>query len=149
MSHRLVIAVFLAAILLAEYGCRNNASNASDEFNRAAEIQISPFRLKYRGDIGGGGGVFTQVMIDLPIGPTRAEPALKQEIFKRIEDIENGGNHPPRKLLEIRLLPDGREVWILEKDGEWGIAYIVSLRKTTNGNEPFEVDGPHKFSRHG
>jgi hypothetical protein len=149
MSHRLAFAIFLAAVLFGQNGCRNNASNARDDYNRQAEIQGSPFRLNYRGDIGGGGGVFTTVMIDLPTGATKAQPVIKQEIWDRIEGIEAAGNDPPRKLLEIRLLPDGREVWVLEKDSSWGVAYIVTLRKSTNGNEPLEVDGPHLFSRHG
>ena len=88
----------------------------------------------------------THVMIDLPSGPTKADARLKQDILNQIGKAWYYQHVHPAELEEVRLMPDGREVWILKDPSKTtGRAYVVTLK----GNRKFSVSGLNAFHKGG
>lgn len=137
--------LLLTALLIGACGCESTGERVAREQNREAEASGSPFRWKI--DSYGGGTAMTRIMIPLPNGGTRAGPELSADILRRIKTLESEKRLPARKISEVRLLPDGREVWISEDVR--GIAYVVTLRASPAGGTDFSVSGPIFFSNHG
>ena len=94
--------------------------------NREAEASGWPFYWKIR--YFPGGTAMTHVMIDLPSGPTKADAQLKQDIMNQIGRAWYYQHVHPAELEDVRLMPDGREVWILrDKSKITGRAYVVTI----------------------
>ncbi len=88
----------------------------------------------------------TMVMIDLPRGDTKADDLLKKDILSRLKKVELSQHRGTPEVDEVRLLPDGREVWVL-KNRTQGVAYIVTLRRAPQGGTYFSITGPQIFQR--
>ena len=147
ISRRFVAIACIIAMLVSISGCVSTDSEVVRENNRRAEGSGSPFRLKYKENFFGGGGAFTTYIIDLPKGPTKADPKLKADISKAIDDYEIVMGRSVRPIAEVRMLPDGREVWILDSEGELSVAYVVTLHRTPRTETDFDIGMPEWFSK--
>ncbi len=141
---RTVAPVVVFFLLLAFAGCESPIAGVSRRQNREAEASGSPFR--WRVESAGSATALTRVMIDLPVGSTRADGALKNEILGRIEKAECSNQRGAPEVDEVRLLPDGREVWILKNPRD-GVAYVVRMKPSPKGGVDLSVDGPTVFER--
>ena len=140
MKIALRIILIASAALLA--GCQSQTATIAVRIvNREAEASGSPFRWEARSVP--GGTALTRVMIDLPRGSTKAEGTRKRDILDRIEQAERSKQRGAPELEEVRLLPDGREVWILRQ--REGVAYVVTLQDGAD----FTLEGPTAFERKG
>ena len=120
------------------------ADLGASQQNREAEASGWPFRWKIR--YFPGGAAMTHVMIDLPSGPTKADARLKQEILNEIAKAKYYQLGHPAILEEVRLMPDGREVWILKDPSKtMGRAYVVTLK----GGSKFSISGLNAFQKGG
>lgn len=145
MKLHIVIVAVTAAVAFS--GCGSpTATNAARIANRDAEASGSPFR--WSTEKVKGGAVMTRVMIDLPRGRSKADETLKKDILRQIETAESSKQRSSPEIEEVRLLADGREVWILKHPQE-GVAYIVSMKPSIQGGTDFSIDGPHLFQRKG
>ena len=88
----------------------------------------------------------TRVMIDLPRASTKADDTLKKDILSQIEKVELSKQRLAPQVDEVRLLPDGREVWVL-KHPQDGVAYIVSMKPSSQGGTDLSIDGPNLFQK--
>ena len=88
----------------------------------------------------------TMVMIDLPRGDTKADGLLKHDILSQIKKVELSRHRGTPEVEEVRLLPDGREVWVLKNNAQ-GVAYIVTLKRAQQGGTNFSLTGPQIFQR--
>jgi hypothetical protein len=86
------------------------------------------------------------VMIDLPSGPTIADPVLKKDILAQIAEAEarNGRTNP--EVEDFKHLKDGSEVWVLKSDDD-GIAYVVHFKPSPQGGVDFEMSGPEEYRK--
>jgi uncharacterized protein YceK len=140
-------ALFIVSIIaVALAGCGSPMANVGLQQNREAEAAGSPFRWKIESV--GGGTAMTRVMIDLPLGSTKADAALKKDILSQIEKVELSKQRGAPGVQEVRLLPDGREVWIL-KNLQDGVAYVVTMKPSPQGGTDFSIDGPNLFQKKG
>jgi len=139
-----LLSLSIFAISLA--GCGSPTANVGHEQNRQAEAAGSPFRWKIQS--AGGGTSMSRVMIDLPVGTTKADDTLKRDILSQIESVELSQQRNTNELEEVRMLPDGREVWII-KNQQHGIGYIVTMQPSPQGGTDFALDGPYLFSKNG
>ena len=131
--------------MLARTGCAQVAHDlGASQQNREAEASGWPFRWKIT--YFNGGTAMTHVMIDLPSGPTKADARLKQDILNQIGKARYYQHGHPAELEDVRLMPDGREVWILkDKSKTTGRGYVVTLR----GGGKFSVSGLQAFRKGG
>ena len=131
--------------MLARAGCAQVAHDlGASQQNREAEANGWPFRWKIR--YFNGGTAMTHVMIDLPSGPTKADARLKQDILNKIGEAKYYQHGHPAILEDVRLMPDGQEVWILKDPSKTtGRGYVVTLR----GNGRFSVSGLQAFQKGG
>ncbi len=128
-------------------GCANStAVNAVRILNRDAENAGSPFRWK--SDSIQGQTIMQLVMIDLPSGPTKTEPALRAKIMAQINLREAEKDRPPAQVADVKLMPDGREVWVL-RSIKYGVAYVVTFGRNSAGQYGFSLEGPVAFQREG
>ena len=135
----------LSIACLAVAGCENAAAvNATNLVNRQNETRGFPFRWVTQSV--SGGTMMSLVMIDLPSGPTSADAVLKQDILALIAKAELTKNRTNPEVDDVKLMKDGREVWIL-KSGTDGIAYIVTLKASPQGGTDVQLNGPTAFSR--
>lgn len=141
-----IISVLLSIAAVALAGCGSPMANVAEQQNREAERSGSPFRWDVKSAY--GGTAMTRVMIDLPRGATKADGTLKKDILSEIEKAEISKQRAPTEVEDVRLLPDGREVWIL-KHPQDGVAYIVSMKPSSQGGTDFSIDGPHLFQKKG
>lgn len=89
-----------------------------------------------------------RVLIELPVGPSKADGTLKADVLKQIAQREAASNRTASEVQEVRLLPDGREVWIL--DVLHGcVAYVVQFTPSAGGGTDFVLEGPTAFRRNG
>ena len=140
-------ALFVISIIaVALAGCGSPMANVGLQQNREAEAAGSPFRWKI--ESAGGGTAMTRVMIDLPLGSTKADAALKKDILSQIEKVELSKQRGAPEVQEVRLLPDGREVWIL-KNQQDGVAYVVTMKPSPQGGTDLSIDGPNLFQKRG
>lgn len=135
----------MTALALAA-GCTSaKMRQLADAANREAAASASPFRWEiYRGT---DGEALRRVMVDLPSGATSADALLQRDILTLIAKTEGKLNRPAPVISAIKPLPNRREVWVLESKipGE-GIAYIVTLRPTTQGGTDILLTGPTTFA---
>jgi hypothetical protein len=141
---KILTALSIAATALGLAGCENlTATNVARIANSQAEASGSPFRWKTE-DVGGG-TVMIVVMADLPTGPTRADPVLKNDILALITKAEASEGRPDPQVEEVKPLKDGREVWVL-KTVE-GIAYIINLMPSPQGGTDIEMSGVQRYHK--
>lgn len=90
----------------------------------------------------------TRVMVDLPSGPTKADDKLKAAILHEISKSWWHQNVYPAKLEEVRVMPDGREVWILEEPKKTsGRAHVVTINPDAKPSHRFKISGLIAFDR--
>ena len=86
------------------------------------------------------------VMVDLPSGPTSADPVLKKDTLALIERAEASKGRANPEVEDIKHLKDGREVWILKSEHA-GIAYIVHFKPSPQGGMDIEMNGPNEYRK--
>ena len=135
--------------MLARTGCAQVAHDlGASQQNREAESSGWPFRWKIT--YFNGGTAMTHVMIDLPSGLTKADARLKQDILNQIGKARYYQHVHPAELEDVRLMPDGREVWILkDKSKTTGRAYVVTMTPSSQGGRRFSVSGLQAFQKGG
>ena len=131
----------IAAFLMLMSGCVDQARQQAVEINRQAEGSNSPFRQSFERDPVTGSTRWQQVMIVLPKEPSRASRAVRSRIMDGIRDRETKLQRPSPRLKEVLLLPNNREVWVLQH--QEGIAYIIDLK----GSSGYSIAGPESFVR--
>jgi len=83
-------------------------------------------------------------LLPLPVGQTRAVPALKQKALDSIASAEFKQGRTHATLAEVRLLQDGREVWVMDSLGQ-GVAYVVSFENAANPQSNVRMQGPTTY----
>ncbi len=142
------LSTFLTLLLLiTAAGCANSeASYAIKRANREAIANGSPFRL--HAETVNGATVFVRTMLDVPHGPTAADSVLKTDILALIKKAEGSQRRGEPKIEDTRILPDGREVWLLKNKAiGQGVAYVITLNPTSVGGTTILMDGPILFSK--
>lgn len=138
-----ILCVVIVALGLA--ACESpTATNAARIANRQAEDSGSPFRMKTQS--AGGGTMVYRVMIDLPSGPTKADPVLKKDTLALVATAEASKGREYPEVEDIKHLKDGREVWI-SKAERVGIAYIVHFKPSLRGGIDIEMNGPNEYQK--
>ena len=115
--------------------------------NREWEDSGWPFR--WRITKLNGGTSMTRVLLPLPSGPTKADARLKQEILNHIGKAWFYQHVRPAELESVRLMPDGREVWILKDESAVGRAYVITLFSPPRGGRRFSVSDLIAFEKKG
>jgi len=82
----------------------------------------------------------------LPAGPTRANPALAQQVLGLLSKEEARKGRYSAELQEVRYLNDGREVWVLHSIGD-GVAYVVAMSNPSDPRSSIKISGPTTYSR--
>ena len=125
--------------------CQSSPLSSSVEYaNKKAEADGSPFRWKSK--TVPGGAMLMRVLADLPSGPSRADPVVKQDTLAQIAKSEAAAGRTDPQVEDIKLLKDGREVWLL-KAGHDGIAYIVDFRPSAQGGTDIGISKPQSYKR--
>lgn len=142
---RTPVSIVVSVFTLALAGCAHpSADLGASQQNREAEDSGWPFRWKVTKV--NGGTSMTHVMIHQPSGPTKADARLKQEILNQIGKAWYYQHVHPAELEDVRLMPDGREVWIL-KDDTGGRAYVVTIFSSPRGGRRFVISGLQAFQK--
>ena len=71
---------------------------------------------------------------------------MKQGILNQIGKAWYYQHVHPAELEDVRLMPDGREVWIL-KDKNIGRAYVVTITSWPRGGSKFSISGLQAFQK--
>lgn len=135
---RLLVSVLAIAAVA---GCETPVGSAVTEANKQMEMKGSPFRYRAVDD-----SSMTLTLMPLPVGPTRAVPALAQQAMDSIAQQESRKGRSVANLEEVRHLTDGREVWVLKTLGE-GIAYIVAFASPAQPGTDIRITGPTVYAR--
>ena len=123
--------------LLALAGCTSNeVSSGHASANSTLQNRGLPFRWEKTPD----GKATVMRLLPLPVGPTKADAKLAEEILAGIRKKEQAAGRTDAMMQEVHQMPDGREVWVLQSLGE-GIAYVVGLKN------PIRVEGPYNFAK--
>ena len=133
-----------SVFLLTIVGCSGPTGDVTSRLNREAKAAGSPIRFKSEKQ--GGNTVITRVLLDLPRGETKANEALKKVILSKIERVESSKGRGAPEIQEIRLMPDGSEVWVL-KNMQRGVAYVIGMEPSPQGGTDFTVAGPEHYVR--
>ena len=128
----------LVALLAA---CATPMSSAVDEANKQMELKGSPFRYRAVDD-----SHMTLTLMPLPVGPSKAVPALAQQAMESIATQESRKGRSVANLQEVRHLQDGREVWVLQTLGE-GVAYIVAFARPSQPGTDIRITGPTVYQK--
>ena len=137
------VLIVVLALVFSLAGCVHPPADlGASQQNREAEASGWPFRWKVRSIP--GGTAMTHVMIDLPSGPTKADAQLKQDILNEVGKGKYYQRGHPVILEDVRLMPDGREVWILkDRSKTTGRAYVVTLKS----GRKFSISGLNAFQK--
>jgi hypothetical protein len=119
-------------------------SSSVEYANKKAESEGSPFRWKSK--TVPGGSMLVRVLADLPSGGSRADPVVKQDTLALIAKSEEVAGRMYPQVEDIKLLKDGREVWLL-KTGRDGIAYIVDFRQSAQGGTDIGISKPQSYQK--
>lgn len=138
-----LLPVLLAAALLLSACPSSSLNSAASTANQKMEAQGLPFRYSVQGS--GSDERLAIRILPLPAGPTRADAHLSQEVMTAIRQREQGKGRASVELQEVRQMPDGREVWVLQSIGE-GVAYVVSLGSSTDAVRKVGLLGPYNYS---
>ena len=60
--------------------------------------------------------MLVRVLANLPSGPSRADPVVKQDALAQIAKLEAVAGRTDPQVEDIKLLNDGRELWLLRTD---------------------------------
>lgn len=132
-------------LLLSLAACQSSSLASGVEYaNKKAEADGSPFGWKSTAVP--GGSVLVRKLTDLPSGPSRADPVLKQDTLAQIARLEAAAGRTDPQAEAIKLLKDGREVWLLKTAGE-GIAYIVNFRQSVQGGTDIGLSNPQSYQK--
>jgi hypothetical protein len=133
--------------LLLLAGCANQtARDAVRIMNRDAEKAGSPFRWKH--ETIRGQTIMQMTMIELPSGPSKAEGSLREAILAEIARREIAASRPAPVVADVKVMADGREVWVLESI-QYGVAYVLTLGRNPEGRVVYRLEGPVAFQRKG
>jgi hypothetical protein len=127
----------MAACASSSLATRASAQNAT------LSAQGLPFRWGIEDTA--DGKVMVMRMLPLPVGSTRADAQMTEEILVAIRRREQSKGRLNAELEEVRQMNDGREVWILQSPFE-GIAYVVSVGSPDQGVSRIGVLGPYTYS---
>lgn len=130
--------LLLVAVLAA---CATPMSSAVAEANKQMELKGSPFRYRAVDD-----SHMTLTLLPLPVGPSKAVPALARQALDSIAAQEARKGRSIANLEEVRHLQDGREVWVLQSLGE-GVAYIVAFASPSQPGSDIRITGPTVYQR--
>jgi hypothetical protein len=119
-------------------------SSSVDYANKKAEADGSPFRWKSK--TVPGGSMLVRVLANLPSGPSRADPVVKQDALAQIAKLEAVAGRTDPQVEDIKLLKDGRELWLLKTERD-GIAYIVDFRPSALGGTDIGIGKPQSFQK--
>jgi len=122
-------------------GCATPMSSAVSEANQQMELKGSPFRYRAVDD-----SSMTLTLMPLPVGPSKAVPALAQQALESIATQEGRKGRSVANLEEVRHLQDGREVWVLKSLGE-GVAYIVAFAAPSQPGTDIRITGPTVYQK--
>jgi hypothetical protein len=132
-------------ILFSLAACQSSTLSSSVEYaNKKADADGSPFRWKSK--TVPGGSMLVRVLADLPNGPSRADPVVKRDTLALIAKSEAVAGRADPRVEDIKLLKDGREVWLLES-GRDGIAYIVDFRQSAQGGTDIGISKPQSYQK--
>ena len=132
-------------LLFSLAACQSSSLASNVEYaNKKAEAEGSPFRWKSK--TVPGGSTLVRKLADLPSGPSRADAVLKQDILAQIAKLEAAAGRTGPHLEDIKLLKDGREVWLLKAPGD-GIAYIVNFRQSVQGGTDIGLSKPQSYQK--
>lgn len=131
------------SVLIALGGCATESGieSAVRSANQKMELNGSPFRYVACDSTSMG-----LTLMPLPEGPTRAVPALADQVLKSIATEEGRKGRSTASLERVHYLQDGREVWVLHTLGE-GIAYVVALEDPANPKSNIRITGPTSYSK--
>jgi hypothetical protein len=138
MTLRIALAL---ATMLALAGCPSTPAHV-ETANKQLELKGSPFRYVAQGDT-----AMVLTLMPLPVGPTKAVPPLAQQAIEAITKEETRKGRSTATLEEVRLLQDGREVWVLKTLGDTGIAYIVSFEAPSQPKSNIRMTGPTTYQK--
>ena len=143
---RFALAPVLLIIVMAVAACASSSlySTASASNDRLG-AQGLPFRWSVETTSDGGEAMIMH-MLPLPVGQTRADEHTTGEILGAILRKEQGKGRPSAQLKEVRQMPDGREVWILQSPYD-GIAYVVTLGSANQGVARIGLLGPYTYAQ--
>ncbi|MGC2031019.1 MAG: hypothetical protein WA642_13455 [Steroidobacteraceae bacterium] len=119
-------------------------SSSVDYANKKAEADGSPFRWKSK--TVPGGSMLIRVLANLPSGPSRADPVVKQDALAQIAKLEAVAGRTKPQVEDIKLLKDGRELWLLKTERD-GIAYIVDFRPSALGGTDIGISKPQSYQK--
>ncbi len=122
----------------------SSLSSSVEYANKKAEADGSPFRWKSK--TVPGGSMLVRVLANLPSGPSRADLVVKQDALAQIAKLEAVAGRTDPQVEDIKLLKDGRELWLLKTEGD-GIAYIVDFRPSANGGTDIGISKPQSYKR--
>jgi len=110
-------AVSLPILLSLAISQASPLSSSVEYANKKAEADGSPFRWKSK--TVPGGSMLVRVLASLPSGPSRADLVVKQDALAQIAKLEAVAGRTNPQVENIKLLKDGRELWLLktERDG--------------------------------
>jgi len=133
---------FMLGLVILLACCADTSINSSvAEANKQMEAKGSPFRY-----VAQDSSSMVLTMLPLPAGPTKAIPALAQQVQDLIAREELKKGRTTALLEEVRHLQDGREVWVLQSLGA-GIAYVVSFSDPSNPKSHVKISGPTTYSK--
>jgi hypothetical protein len=84
--------------------------------------------------------------LPLPVGSSKADAKLTSDTLASISQKEREAKREDAVLEEVRLMPDGGEVWILKSD-DGGLAYVVHFTNSGQGGVDISLSGPYKFAK--
>ncbi len=145
------VQIVTSVVMLALAGCVHPPADlGASQQNHASEASGWPFRWKVTSF--NGGTAMTRVMVDLPSGPTKADTRLKEEILSQIGKARYYQHFGPPVIEDVRLLPDGREVWVEKNkipNKTKGRAYVVTLISSRQAGSSFSISGLVAFQKSG
>ncbi len=138
MKIRCTLALALSAALAA---CTTPVADAVSNANKQMEMKGSPFRYVARDD-----SSMVLTLLPLPAGQTRAMDSLAQQVLDSIRSSEQKNGRSTANVEEVRLLQDGREVWVLHTLSA-GIAYVVAFENPSNPKSDIRITGPTSYQK--
>jgi hypothetical protein len=122
-----------------------SVTNGVAAANRKAEAEGSPFRWKAKSIP--GGSMLVRVLADLPSGPSRADPQLKHDTLDLIAKMEKAAGRSEPEVEDVKLLSDGKELWLLHINERDGVAYIVDFRPSAVGGTDIGLSKPLSYAK--
>jgi len=138
-----LVLITLALTLANPTYANSTLKSAARIANKQNEADGIPFRWVL--EKSGGNTIMTLQMLPLPTGRSKADATLTADTLKSISEKEQAKGRATAVLKEVRLMPDGGEVWILESDV--GIAYVVHFADSPQGGVDMTLAGPFSYTQ--